>query len=445
MYGRSRSEQRDTPSPQHAQIAVAKQKYACSSQRAGVAVGHSAAVLLSGIMILLLGHVLLAMTGPASMLEQWRTNRLIKWSRHLDRRYDCDVVRHGKIEADLRYHTKILVVDDCGERARVVESILDSVAENCEAPVDVLAATVGSAAAKATKPPARLTEAGVDLGLSPYSLEAGTQSLDPRALLSRSRFDLIVCTDLSVLERVRTLARGGNAVERAGGALPMAIVDDATESTVAQWSSHPSGEGMDVPVLCLTDFLATSARSATAGCSVELPDSLLQIVASDQFDQLEESLRLTGGHAGAAATAVVVTKSERVDLPRLVDKALGDDAYDSSIEALCAVAAPCCSALLSYLAVACREHAKRTFTRDLQASYPSSELLPDTLDELTLLQRQHAVPGGLSMLARQELFEEHANMLAAQSASPRSNPMRVDVSDLGLSMDDLAGPMGDGP
>jgi hypothetical protein len=396
-------------------------------------------------MLVFLGHVSLSMAGPASMLESWRTSRLTTWSRHLDRRYDRDVVRRGKIDPESLYHTKILIVDDCGERARVLESILDRVAENAEVHVDFLSATIGNAAAAAQAPPAWLTEAGAELGLSPYALESSTQFLDPRSLLSGSRFDLIVCTDLSVLERVRTLARAGNAVERAGGALPAAIADDASERTLAQWSSHPSGEGMDAPVLCLTDFLAQSARSATAGCSVELPDELLQIVASDQFDQLEESLRLAGGHAAAAATAVVVTKTERVDLPRLAEPAqsAGDEeANDVSLESLCAVAAPCCSALLSYLTVACREHALRSFRRDLQASYPSLDLLPGSYVDLKL-KRQHAVPGGLSEQQRQELFEEHRQSLAAQATTPKSGPMRVDVSDLGLSMDDLRGPMGD--
>ena len=62
-----------------------------------------------------------------------------------------------------------------------------------------------------------------------------------------------------------------------------------------------------------------------------------------------------------------------------------------------------------------------------------------------MLEKQHAVPGGLSDEQRRRLFDEHVQTLSSTPSSPsstptRSNPMRVDVSDLGLSMDDLTGP-----
>jgi hypothetical protein len=53
------------------------------------------------------------------------------------------------------------------------------------------------------------------------------------------------------------------------------------------------------------------------------------------------------------------------------------------------------------------------------------------------LQLEHAVPGGLSEEEREGLFEEEAKR--AREGRPRT---RVDVSDLGLTMDDLTGPMG---
>ena len=53
------------------------------------------------------------------------------------------------------------------------------------------------------------------------------------------------------------------------------------------------------------------------------------------------------------------------------------------------------------------------------------------------LQLEHAVPGGLSEEEREALFEEEA--ARAREGSSRT---RVDVSDLGLTMDDLTGPMG---
>ena len=53
------------------------------------------------------------------------------------------------------------------------------------------------------------------------------------------------------------------------------------------------------------------------------------------------------------------------------------------------------------------------------------------------LQLEHAVPGGPSEEEREALFEEEA--ARAKEGSSRT---RVDVSDLGLTMDDLTGPMG---
>ena len=53
------------------------------------------------------------------------------------------------------------------------------------------------------------------------------------------------------------------------------------------------------------------------------------------------------------------------------------------------------------------------------------------------LQLEHDVPGGLSEEERERLFHEEAER--ARQGRPRT---RVDVSDLGLTMDDLTGPMG---
>ena len=51
------------------------------------------------------------------------------------------------------------------------------------------------------------------------------------------------------------------------------------------------------------------------------------------------------------------------------------------------------------------------------------------------LQLEHDVPGGLSEEERERLFDEEAERA-------RQGRTRVDVSDLGLTMDDLTGPMG---
>ena len=226
-------------------------------------------------------------TSPSGALQQWRSTRLLKWSRHLDRRFDRDVLKRGKVVASSRYHTKILVVDSDGASARVIEAILDRVAESCDIPVDAIAATLGSGIADGAVPSPLICEFGTKLGLSSYALESSTVRLQPRALIKSSRHDLIICTDSAVLERVRPLARAANAIERAGGALP-STVDDDSEEVLLQWSSHPSGEGADVPVLCITDFLAAPSKVLTAAASeIELPEPLMRLIASNDFDLLQ--------------------------------------------------------------------------------------------------------------------------------------------------------------
>ena len=92
-----------------------------------------------------------------------------------------------------------------------------------------------------------------------------------------------------------------------------------------------------------------------------------------------------------------------------------------------------------------REHALRIYTRDLQEVLRGQALrgrgapweLP-WADVQAELQLEHAVPGGLSEEERQQLFEEEA-----ERARKGSMHTKVDVSDLGLTMDDLTGPMGD--
>lgn len=362
------------------------------------------------------------------------------------------MIRCGQVDDSSRYHTKLYIVDDCGVRARMIEAIVDRVAECVDAPIDAKAATVGEASHR--KPEPFLSDAGSVLGLSPYPLEAVTESLQPRSLLSQSRYDLILCTDLAVFERVRRLARAANAIERSGGALPPAIDGDASEATLLPWASHPSGEGTDVQVLCCTDFLSAAARAATADSPVTLPKELLRMVASAQFDQLEASLDLSGGNAAKAAAAVLATNTEVIDLPgldgvRFGVEAEGEDAdaaletISEGIEALCVAAAPCCSAAVAYVAAASREHATRLFVSDVRATFPSADLLPASYEEaVDSLQKQHAVPGGLSDAQRARLYDEHASALLQEPGTSTPGPMRVDVSDLGLSMDDLAGPFG---
>ena len=125
----------------------------------------------------------------------------------------------------------------------------------------------------------------------------------------------------------------------------------------------------------------------------------------------------------------------------------------------------CCAGLLAYLQAAMREHALRVFRRELAICFPREQASAAAPWELSwerareAMPTEHAVPGGLSEEERRALFEAHVESLRAQlgdeaergggeqggGASPptKAPPVRVDVSDLGLTMDDLSGPMGD--
>ena len=118
------------------------------------------------------------------------------------------------------------------------------------------------------------------------------------------------------------------------------------------------------------------------------------------------------------------------------------------------------------------EHALRSFQKDL-ASLPTGGPLTGSSEESATgtgavgaeavddpalgweqveasLPRTHAVPGGLSRDERRELIEETLGACVERSGEPMSEakgvtssrPVRVDVADLGLTMDDLMGPMG---
>ena len=89
-----------------------------------------------------------------------------------------------------------------------------------------------------------------------------------------------------------------------------------------------------------------------------------------------------------------------------------------------------------------REHALRSFRRDLAASIKA----PVSWEEGgASLQHEHAVPGGVGEEERRQVFEQHVAALRARDGGgPTAQQVRVDVSDLGLTMDDLSGPFGFG-
>ena len=102
-----------------------------------------------------------------------------------------------------------------------------------------------------------------------------------------------------------------------------------------------------------------------------------------------------------------------------------------------------------------KEHATRAFRKDLRESFASgkgddgeAEAKPcwelSWEDAQEAMRMEHSVAGGLSEEERKGLFEEHASLARRlhDVGAGAAGSVRVDVSDLGLSMDDLQGPLG---
>lgn len=422
---------------------------------------------------------LTSLSGPSSALDAWRNSRLLRWARTLDRRFDREYHAFGKSRVDLRYRTQILIVDDdpSGVRARACEAVLDKLCESVDADVDAMTSSIGSAAWQ--RPPAALCDvASAAYGLSRLPLEAGSRQLRPEDLLVTSRWDLIVCCEGVVLERVRSLARAANAIDRGSGSLGSLTTTSGERSAAVaggswadveatwwqQWSSHPSGEGTDAFILCATDFLASGVPAANCA---GLPEDLRRLVAplhelgdaqpvADQMERTIVDLPSLGarGLSGSAmrirwsspeassAFAAEAAGAEDTEAAEDEAEAEADDtegerrleAYDEWAD-LVGAATVCCSGLLTYLSTTMHEHAARLYRADLVASLPGPEA---TWEEArAAMKMEHGVPGGLSEDERRGLFEEHVSALRKKAP-----PTRVDVSDLGLTMDDMQGPMG---
>jgi hypothetical protein len=398
--------------------------------------------------MLALSSAVNGLTSPSSALDAWRSSRLLAWSRSLDRRFDSDYRAFGKVRTDLRYRTQILVIDETGMHARLCECILDRLCEDVDADVDAMACSLDAV----KRPPPAIRELSASLGLSSIPMQAGGRTLRPSDLLATSRWDVILTTDLAVLERVRGLARAVNAVDRTGGSLGT----DAgwRDAKWAQMASHPSGLDTDTNVLCLTDFLS---RAVPPTPVEDLPAELAALLASREEAPSREEEHGEAGRTPAADLAGDLLERHLVDLPatQRSDAALQARGCDSdSLKQLATVATACCAASLTYLQAVMREHATRQFTADLTASVRAAGSAP--CNEWTavraLLAMEHGVPGGLSEDEMEAIWEEHVRERAAGSAagangdgraSGRPNALpRVDVSDLGLTMDDLSGPMG---
>ena len=394
----------------------------------------------------------LALSGsPSSALNTWRVSRLTAWSRSLDRRFDREYFAFNKARTDLRYRTQILVVDGDGARARLCEALLDKLCENVDADVDAMAASLSDAPtikdSKSTKY-ANVDAMGVaarceNLGLSRLPFQAAARSLKPTDLLAASRWDVVVVTDLASLERVRELARAVNALDSEGGSLENVDAEWARDdSSLRTWRSHPSGEGMDCAVLCLSDYLASVVPSVDESAHFTELRAL--------FDPGGEERR--GEDADAPPPPQL--DAMRIDLPSLLpDEPRGEEdesamelpslatssddeggSRAAAVDELISTAAVCCAGLLTYLQAVMREHALRIFRRDLQASFVrgTAASAAPWAEARAQLQMEHEVAGGLDEEELQELYEAYV----------ASGPVRVDVSDLGLTIGDLEGPVG---
>jgi len=374
---------------------------------------------------------------PAAALNAWRTKRLGLWTRHLEARWDAEYRYRGKVRPDLRYRTQILVVDSGdGMRARTCEAIVDSLCGSSAADIDCASTVLGPVVAQQERPAAAELWSSL-LGLPPSPFEQPPRRLIPSDLLSTSRWDVVLCVDLATLERVRSLARAVNVLRRAGGSVPSGDRWDE-DAGLLQWSSHLSGEGEGAAVLCASDFLA--------GC---VPITREGLVPEELQPYLAES---TAG------------SQKLLDLPKCSNDGLASEQLGRA-KTLLGAAATCSVGLITYLEAAMLEHARKLYRRDLAASFPRPrDLATSSLvsggaggvredpqgagasatvpyeEAAQHMQFDHAVPGGLSDDERRRIFDEYMD---AKDVGPgRAEGGGIDVSDLGLTMDDLFGPMG---
>lgn len=334
---------------------------------------------------------------------------------------------------------QVLVVDHSGLRGRLCESVLDKLCEDVDAAVDTMTSSIGPVV---QRPDQAVCEAGARLGLSRLPLEAGARRLRSEDLRAASRWDLIVCVDLEVLELVREMAWDTNAIAASQGEGTAASEPRAEGSLAASKQDRSKlrgsdGIGVTRTILCMSDFLASGVPPLE---SARLPEELRRLIARRD-------------EPTAAAYRGLV------DLPRFGDAELqpeepepvdsSDDSSSSEAQqkleladfaAAATCTTLCCAGLVAYLEAAMREHALRIYRRDLRQALRGRGDEPWELpwaEVQAALQLEHAVPGGLSEEERQRLFAEEA-----ESAREGSLRTRVDVFDLGLTMDDLKGPMG---
>ena len=209
---------------------------------------------------------------PSTALDAWRSNRLTRWSHTLDRRFDSEYTAFGRPRTDLRYRMQVLVVDHSGLRGRLCESVLDKLCEDVDAAVDTMTSSIGPVV---QRPDQAVCEAGARLGLSRLPLEAGARRLRSEDLRAASRWDLIVCVDLEVLELVREMAWDTNAIAASQGEGTAASEPRAEGSLAASKQDRSKlrgsdGIGVTRTILCMSDFLA-SGVPPSLGLELALP------------------------------------------------------------------------------------------------------------------------------------------------------------------------------
>ena len=158
-------------------------------------------------------------------------------------------------------------------------------------------------------------------------------------------------------------------------------------------------------ILCMADFLALCTTSPAISIKTLQP-----LIAPQQ-----------------AALATLV------ELPRVMQGVDSDEEWARYLDAVTLCVAGLTHCLKEVIQSAAHEH----FIATLRACKKASELA-DPSDELTAALRKHALAGVVSTARSTELIEERRAKLRKDEEMYQP----VDVSDLGLTMDDLTGPMG---
>jgi len=274
---------------------------------------------------------------PAAALQRWREERINLFGSVLD----CS-----------RYHVQVLIVDDDALRARTCEAMLEKVALWADAGWWIYphSTSLGSPVYDLDDR-TRLSEICAPFKLSKQCLSSATSEFDVNDVLDGT-YDLVVCVDVEVQEKVRSLVK-------------QAVAND------------PAAEP-DATVLSLCDFLAIGGNRLDT-----LDEELSDLVASQYFKGLPGLM----------------------ELPR---------AYTSQKEEWSRILAACalsCAGMTTYLKDLFDNYVVTAFNDLLEAHYRRAEHLNVSWDECERAMRRHIVTGGLTIQQRQELFEAHQTKL----------------------------------